>query len=62
MRATLVLGFAALYLLAPAPASAAEGIGKIVDGVPAANKKVGTPNSLIDPDLGLSGILCARPG
>lgn len=42
---------AAILLLATAPASADDNIGKIEQGVPAANKRVGTPRSLIDPDF-----------
>lgn len=51
MRIPVKLGIAASLLLAPFPVLAADGIGKIVEGVPAANKDVGTPASLLDPDF-----------
>ena len=51
MRFPSTLGIAATLLLATAPASADDGIGKIERGVPAANKAVGTPPNLIAPDF-----------
>lgn len=51
MQFPSTLGIAAILLLAAASASADDGIGKIKQGVPAANKDVGTPSSLIDPDF-----------
>lgn len=44
--------FAAMVMLAAAPALAQEGLGPIVEGVPSANpKSSGTPATLLDPDF-----------
>ncbi|HET6375050.1 MAG TPA: hypothetical protein VFF88_03290, partial [Methylocella sp.] len=44
--------FAAMVMLAAAPALAQEGLGPIVEGVPSANSKsTGTPATLLDPDF-----------
>ena len=51
MRFPSTPGIAAILLLAAAPALADDGLGKIKQGVPAANQKLGTPSSLIDPDF-----------
>ncbi|MGH6934915.1 MAG: hypothetical protein ACRED2_01800 [Methylocella sp.] len=51
MRFPSTPAIATVLSLVTAPASADEGLGKIEQGVPFANKKIGTPRSLIDPDF-----------
>ena len=52
MRVPLTLGFVALVALtAPSRAEDLGGIGRIEDGVAAANAKVGTPPNVIDEDF-----------
>ena len=49
-------GLAGLAVLASMPVWAENGIGQIKSGVPAANQKVGTPATVVEPDFTLNQI------
>jgi len=55
-RLFIALGIAAAATLVTGHVLAADGIGRIEDGVPAANAKVGTPPDVIDPDFAVKAL------
>ena len=55
-RIPITIGAAALVALVGASAWGGDGVGRIEDGVAAANLKVGTPDTVVDPDFKLNVI------